>query len=116
MPQPLRPKPKLGKGPDDSREPSGLLASFGATNQMSHSGPKGLQTGITQCFVCERSIVGDHWFAQVKHGNWTIWLCCLQCSKLFYTQRLPGLRRVAFLAALRSLAWPTQSDVCFNRS
>jgi len=58
---------------------------------MSHSGPKGLQTGITQCFVCERSIVGDHWFAQVKHGNCTIRLCCLQCSKRFYTQKLPAL-------------------------
>ena len=96
-------------------EPKGLLISFGATNQMSHSGPKGLQTGIGQCFVCERSIVGDHWFAQVKLGNCTIRFCCLLCSKLFYTQRLPGLRRVAFLAARRSLAWPRQSDVRFNR-
>jgi len=82
---------------------------------MSHIGPKGLQTGINRCFVCEKSIVGNHWFALVKHGNCTIRLCCLQCSKLFYTQKLPALRRVALLAALRSLAWPRQSDVRFNR-
>jgi hypothetical protein len=83
---------------------------------MRHSGAKGFHVGISQCFVCEKSIFGDHWFAQVKHGNWTIRLCCLQCSKLFYTQRLPGLRRVAFLAALRSLAWPRQSDERLNRA
>ena len=66
--------------------------------------------------MCEKSIVSDDWFAQVKHGDCSIRLCCLQCSKLFYAQKVPVLRRVALLVALRSLAWPRQSDARFNRS
>jgi len=106
--------PELTKGPGEETLP--VASKRLPPDPADTSGAKGLQTGIAQCFVCEKPIAGDHWFAQVKHGNWTVRLCCSQCSKLFFTQRLPGLRRVAFLAALRSLAWPTQSDVRFNRS
>ena len=107
MPQPLRAKPKL-LGGRTSRGTKGC-DHFAASNQMRYSGAKDLRPRMSQCFVCEKPIVGDHWVAQVKLESWTIRLCCLECSKLFYAQRLGGLRRVAFLAALRSLAWPSKS-------
>jgi hypothetical protein len=59
-----------------------------------------------QCFVCETPVSGGHWFAQIKHGDWIIHLCCAQCAQHFFAQRLPVLRRVGFQAALGSLAWP----------
>jgi len=38
---------------------------------MSYSDANGLHTGNIQCFVCEKPIAGDHWFAQVKYaGTW----------------------------------------------
>ena len=67
-----------------------------------------------QCFVCETPIAEDHWFAQVKHGDWTVRLCCTQCAQEFFAQRLPFLRRLGFLAALGSLAWPGQQSAQFN--
>jgi hypothetical protein len=37
------------KGIKSTRGRKGLLFSFGATNQLSHSGAKGLHAGISQC-------------------------------------------------------------------
>ena len=71
-------------------------------------GAKALRAANNRCFVCEKPIAGGHWFAQVKHGAWTIRLCCTQCAQRFFAQRLPFLRRVGFQAALGSLAWPGQ--------
>ncbi len=59
-----------------------------------------------QCVVCEKMITDDAWFARVKHGEWTVMLCSERCAKAFYGQRLPGLRRLALLAAHPSLKWP----------
>ena len=49
--------------------------------------------GSVHCFVCERAIIGDDWFARVKPEDWTIVLCSQACAKAFYAQRLPSLRR-----------------------
>jgi hypothetical protein len=68
----------------------------------------------SQCFVCEKPMPGDQWFAQVKQGDWTIRLCCPRCARAFYSQRLPGLRRIGFLAALESLQWPRQQRGLLN--
>ena len=70
----------------------------------------------SQCFVCEKSMPGDGWYAQVKHGEWTVRLCCPQCAKAFYAQRLPGLRRMAFMAALQSLQWPRQQAAVLTQA
>jgi hypothetical protein len=75
---------------------------------------KAVQTANTRCFVFETFIAGGHWFAQVKHGDWTIRLCCRQCAQDFFAQRLPVLRRLEFQAALGSLAWPGQQSAPFN--
>ena len=68
----------------------------------------------SQCFVCEKPTPSDQWFAQAKHGDLTVHLCCPQCAKAFYAQRLPSLRRMAFLAALQSLQWPRQQVALVN--
>ena len=77
-------------------------------------GAKAVEAGNNRCFVCETSIADGHWFAQVKHGDWSIRLCCRQCAKHFFAQRLPVLRRFGFQAALGSLAWPGQQSAPFN--
>jgi len=77
-------------------------------------GAEAVQAANNRCFVCETPIAGGHWFAQVKHGDWTIRLCCAQCAQLFFAQRLPVLRRAGFQAALVSLAWPGQKGARFN--
>jgi hypothetical protein len=61
---------------------------------------------VAQCVTCEKAIAGDDWFARVKHGEWTVMLCSERCAKAFYAQRLPGLRRLALLAAHPLLRWP----------
>ena len=63
-------------------------------------GAKAAQAGNNRCFVCETPIADGHWFAQVKHGDWTIRLCCAQCAQHFFAQRLPVLSRVGVQAAL----------------
>ncbi|ODU23932.1 MAG: hypothetical protein ABS95_02750 [Verrucomicrobia bacterium SCN 57-15] len=73
---------------------------------MSHCDSHGLNTAHAQCVVCEKIIIDDDWFARVKHGEWTVMLCSERCAKSFYAQRLPGLRRLALLAAHPSLKWP----------
>ncbi len=73
---------------------------------MSHSD---FTAAHVQCVVCENIIIGDDWFARVKHGEWTVTLCSEPCAKAFYAQRLPGLRRLALLAAHPSLKWPRAS-------
>jgi hypothetical protein len=65
-----------------------------------------LHVGDSQCFVCEKPIAGDDWYAQVKHGDWTVRLCCPPCAKAFYAKKLPLLRQLAVLGALASPRWP----------
>jgi len=77
-------------------------------------GAEVVQAANSRCFVCEKPIAGGHWFAQVKHGDWTIRLCCTQCAQDFFAQRLPVLRRAGFQAALGSFAWPGQQSARFN--
>lgn len=81
---------------------------------MNYTDVCGFGANASQCFVCERPTPGDCWFAQVKHGDLTIQLCCPRCAKAFYAQRLPGLRRIQFLAALQSLQWPRQPSALVN--
>ena len=78
-------------------------------------GAKAVQAAPNRCFVCETLIAGGHWFAQVKHGDWTVRLCCPRCMRNFFAQRLPLLRRVGFLAALGSLAWPGRQSARLKR-
>lgn len=59
-----------------------------------------------RCVVCEKDVSGNHWFAQVKHHDWTIRLCSQRCANAFYAQRLPGLRRLMLLAAHPLRKWP----------
>lgn len=73
---------------------------------MSHFATHGFDAAHVQCVVCEKIITDDAWFARVKHGDWTVMLCSERCAKAFYAQRLPGLRRLALLAAHPSLKWP----------
>ena len=78
---------------------------------MNHFDARGLDAAHTQCVVCEKLITDHDWFARVKHGEWMVMLCSEQCAKAFYAQRLPGLRRLALLAAHPSLKWPRASVV-----
>ena len=73
---------------------------------MSYFDADVLKAAHAQCVVCEKIITDDDWFARVKHGEWTVMLCSERCAKAFYAQRLPGLRRLALLAAHPSLKWP----------
>lgn len=73
---------------------------------MSHFDTHSLNAAHAQCVVCEKIITDDDWFARVKHGEWMVMLCSERCAKAFYAQRLPGLRRIALLAAHPSLRWP----------
>ena len=75
---------------------------------MSHF-DNGLNAAHAQCVVCEKIIIGDDWFARVKHGDWMVMLCSERCAKSFYARRLPGLRRLALLAAHPSCKWPRMS-------
>lgn len=81
---------------------------------MSHYDAGGFAGGNGQCFVCEKAITGEHWFARVKHGECTVVLCTEKCAKAFYRQRLPGLRKFQILEALPSLQWPRQQEAMLN--
>ena len=83
-------------------------------NNMSHYDAGGFADGTGQCFVCEKAITGEHWFARVKHGECTVALCSEKCAAAFYKQRLPGLRRFQILEAMRSLQWPRQEEAMLN--
>lgn len=67
----------------------------------------GFNAGTSQCFVCEKIILADNWYAQVKRGEWTVRLCCPQCANAFYAKRLPSLRQLALMAGLASRQWPS---------
>ena len=73
---------------------------------MGHFHVSGHDAGCVQCLVCEKTITDDKWFAQVKHGDWTVLLCSERCAKAFYARRLPGLRQFVVLAAHPLLKWP----------
>lgn len=81
---------------------------------MNRFDTRGLSAAEGQCFVCETLIVGDNWFAQLKHEGWTIRLCCPRCAKSFYKQRVPSLRRIQLLAALPSFQWPRQQSALLS--
>ena len=78
------------------------------------SGAEVVQAANNRCFACEKPIAGGHWFARVKHGDWTIRLCSAQCAQDFFAQRVPVLRRLGFQASLGSLSWPGQRSAQFN--
>lgn len=72
--------------------------------------PRDARARTTVRFFSDAVIItGDDWSARVKRGNWTVMLCSERCAKSFYAQRLPGLRRIALLAAHPSLKWPRAS-------
>lgn len=73
---------------------------------MTHFDIHDLNVECARCVVCEKDILGDHWFARVKHGEWTVLLCSQPCAKAFYAQQLPAFRWFALLAAHSSLKWP----------
>ncbi len=76
-------------------------------NYMTHRDETtAVKPGNVHCFVCERAIIGDNWFARVKPEEWTIVLCSRACAKAFYTQQLPSLRRLALLSTLQPPRWP----------
>jgi hypothetical protein len=78
-------------------------------------GAEAVQAASNRCFVCETPIEGGYWFAQVKHGDSTIRLCCAKCAQHFYAPRLHVLCRVGLQAALGSLAWPGQQSARLKR-
>ena len=81
---------------------------------MSHYAAGDFPGGNSQCFVCEKTIAGEQWFARVKHGECTVVLCTEKCARAFYCQRLPGLKRFHILAAIRSLEWPRRPETPSN--
>lgn len=81
---------------------------------MSHYAAGDFVGGNAQCFVCEKTITGGQWFARVKHGECRVVLCTENCAKNFYHQRLPGLKRLHILEAIRSLEWPRQPETLLN--
>jgi len=81
-----------------------------------HDAAGGFNAGNGQCFVCEKAIAGERWFARVKHGECTVVLCTEKCAKAFYRQRLPGLRKFQILEAMQSLRWPRPQESPSNAS
>lgn len=83
-------------------------------NYMSHYIAGDFAVGSCHCFVCEKTIAGEHWFARVKHGECTVVLCTRKCANAFYRQRLSIFKKIHILDALRSLQWPRQPKTLLN--
>jgi len=63
-------------------------------NQYDASSP---DTAFVKCTVCEKLITGGNWFARIKHGAWTVALCCPLCTEVFEAKPAAYIRRIEML-------------------
>ena len=69
---------------------------------MSNFDASNLNCDYVQCAVCEKAITGGKWFARIKHGEWTVALCCPLCAETFERSPHPYIRRIETLTWMRA--------------
>jgi hypothetical protein len=64
---------------------------------MNHYDASSPDTACVQCAVCEKMITGGNWFARIRHGVWTVALCCPLCTEVFEAKPAAYVRRIETL-------------------